>query len=1073
MANNSEVKVTYKVLNSEFNKGIAEMSKSVTTLNKEFKLQQEQMRLSASETEKLEAKLTKLSSEYEIAQQKTKLTEQALQEVTKLTGENSKETQAWSNKLLDAKKNEEYLKNAITQTSQALNKERQATSQAAQESEKRKQSLSQLKSEQEALANKSDQITAKYKLENAELGNNASKSAQLKLKKKELAEQLENTAAQVKNLESQLELSKAEYGENSAEVNKLEKKLLEAKTAYQEFSNEMAKANDTAGQVSQKLQTVGSSITDVGNKWTLGVTTPIIGIGTAAASTAASFEQQMNRVKAISGATGSEFEKLEQQAIELGASSVFSATEVGQAQENMASAGFDAKTIYEAMPGVMALAAVSGGDMALSAEAVATAMNQFGIEASQSSHVADIFAEAAARTNAETSDMAEALKYAGPVAGSFGLTLEETAAAIGIMSNAGIKGSQAGTTLRTSMQRLADPTDEAKAVMEELGLEFFDSSGQMKSLSEITAILQDKMSGLTDEQKSAALSTLFGKESMTGMLALVDSAPGTIDNLTTSLVNSEGASQKMADTINSGMAGAFENLKGALESAGIAIGKALAPVIEDVTDKITDLVNWFNSLDESTQTTIVTIAGIVAAVGPVLVIIGSVISAIGKIVALFGSGGAIASIVTWITGTLIPAITGIVATVGALPLAIAAIVALIVAYVVTHWDQIKEYLSNFWTWLTELFGNLGEWFGEKWQAVKDKTVEIWDGIKTVFTTVWQSISDFFTGAWQAFSDYTGITWQGISDFFSGIWDGISSTVQTIWNMISSFFTAIWNAISSTATSIFTGVMNFFSSTWTSISSTASSIWNGISAFLSGLWNGIKSTVSSIWTGISSTISSVWNTISSTTSSIWNGIKSSISNTWNGIKSTVSSAVNGISSGISSGFNVAKNTVSNIFDGIKNAISSKINGAKSAVSSAISAIRSAFNFSWHLPHLKLPHLSIRGKFSINPPSVPHFGISWYKKGGIMTDPTVFGRNGNNLMVGGEAGPEAILPLTSKVLGSIGAGIVKASNIANNSYGNNTINVYADVASDYDVNRMIEMIDEGLGQRELDLSRGVGG
>ncbi|HEM3178537.1 TPA: phage tail tape measure protein, partial [Streptococcus suis] len=268
-------------------------------------------------------------------------------------------------------------------------------------------------------------------------------------------------------------------------------------------------------------------------------------------------------------------------------------------------------------------------------------------------------------------------------------------------------------------------------------------------------------------------------------------------------------------------------------------------------------------------------------------------------------------------------------------------------------------------------------------------------------------------------------------------------------------------------------VNFFSSTWTSISSTTSSIWNGISAFLSGLWNGIKSTVSSIWTGISSTISSVWNTISSTTSSIWNGIKSSISNTWNGIKSTVSSAVNGISNGISSGFNVAKNTVSNIFDGIKNAISSKINGAKSAVSSAISAIRSAFNFSWHLPHLKLPHLSISGKFSINPPSVPHFGISWYKKGGIMTDPTVFGRNGNNLMVGGEAGPEAILPLTSKVLGSIGAGIVKASNIANNSYGNNTINVYADVASDYDVNRMIEMIDEGLGQRELDLSRGVGG
>ncbi|HEM3176507.1 TPA: phage tail tape measure protein, partial [Streptococcus suis] len=631
----------------------------------------------------------------------------------------------------------------------------------------------------------------------------------------------------------------------------------------------MAKAKDTAGQVGKKLQSVGSNVTDVGKKLTIGVTTPIIGVGTAAVSTAASFEQQMNRVKAISGATGSEFEKLEQQAIELGASSVFSATEVAQAQENMASAGFDAKTIYEAMPGVMALAAVSGGDMALSAEAVATAMNQFGIETSQSSHVADIFAEAAARTNAETSDMAEALKYAGPVAGSFGLTLEETAAAIGIMSNAGIKGSQAGTTLRTSMQRLADPTDEAKAVMEELGLEFFDSSGQMKSLSEITAILQDKMSGLTDEQKSAALSTLFGKESMTGMLSLVDSAPGTIDNLTGSLVNSEGASQKMADTINSGMAGAFENLKGALESAGIAIGKALAPVIEDVTDKITDLVNWFNSLDESTQTTIVTIAGIVAAVGPVLVIIGSVISAIGKIVALFGSGGAIASIVTWITGTLIPAITGIVATVGALPLAIAAIVALIVAYVVTHWDQIKEYLSNFWTWLTELFGNLGEWFGEKWQAVKDKTVEIWDGITQSLSEVWTNITTWFSETWNGIVTTASTIGETLKNVFLFVWEAIKEIFNIAWLAISTPLIAAWNLLVFTAQTIWLGLSTFFGTLWDGIKTVFTTVWQSISDFFTGAWQAFSDYTGITWQGISDFFSGIWDGISSTVQTIWN------------------------------------------------------------------------------------------------------------------------------------------------------------------------------------------------------------
>ena len=287
MAKNAEVKVTYKVLNTEFNKGIREMGQQVTTLNKEFRLQQEQMKLSASSTEKLEANLTKLNKEYDIAKQKTEYVAKALEEVKRTTGENSKETQTWTNKLLDAKRNEEYLKNAIAQTTQALEREKQATSQANQESERRKQKLSELKNEQERLSQEAEKVAAKYKLETAALGNNATEAQKNKLRKQELAEQMQITAKEVANLERQLEVSKREYGENSAEVRKLETNLLQAKGAYTEYSNELARANDRMGHFADRAQAIGGKLKGVGSSLTTHVTLPIaagVGLSIKAAS---------------------------------------------------------------------------------------------------------------------------------------------------------------------------------------------------------------------------------------------------------------------------------------------------------------------------------------------------------------------------------------------------------------------------------------------------------------------------------------------------------------------------------------------------------------------------------------------------------------------------------------------------------------------------------------------------------------------------------------------------------------------------------------------------------------------
>lgn len=438
--------------------------------------------------------------------------------------------------------------------------------------------------------------------------------------------------------------------DTAAKISELQGRLQSLATEINIFSR-MGSAMTNFGD---KLTTLGSGAVNLGSTLTGAITTPLVGIGVAAMTTFGNFEQQMNRVKAISGATGGQFDQLKQRAVELGASSVFSASEVAQAMENMASAGMNVNDIYSASAGVMDLAAVSGRDMGLAAEAVASAMNQFGIAGENATHVADVYAKAAADTNAETVDMAEAMKYAGPVMSSLNSSFEETAAAIGIMSNAGIKGSQAGTTLRTAMQRLAAPTDVASKLMQSLGISAYNSEGQMKPISELLPHLQERLSGLSEEQRNNALNTLFGKESLSGMLALLDSAGPEFDGVVSGLQNSNGAAKEMADTMNSGLSGSIENLKGKLETAAITVSERFAPYIEQLADKVGELTEWFTNLSEEQQDQIIKWGLVAAAAGPALVVFGKVAGTLGT---TFKALGTVSSGIGKLVGKVAPLIT--------------------------------------------------------------------------------------------------------------------------------------------------------------------------------------------------------------------------------------------------------------------------------------------------------------------------------------------------------------------------------------------------------------------------------
>ena len=314
--------------------------------------------------------------------------------------------------------------------------------------------------------------------------------------------------------------------------------------------------------------------------------------GLAAATKAGmDFEAQMSRVRAISGATDEEFAKLNAQAKQLGADTAFSSYEAAEGMENLASAGFDVEETIAAMPGMLNLAASSGEDLASSADIAASTLRGFKMDASEAGHVADVLAKNAADTNAAVADTGEAMKYVAPVASAMGIGFEETAASIGIMADAGIKGSQAGTTLRGALSRIAKPTKVMRETMDELGISFYDADGKMKSLTDMTAMLEDATSGLSEEQKNQALITLFGQESLSGMLALISRGSGELGKLTEEYKNCDGSAEEMAKTMQDNLKGAVEQLGGSAESLGIELYENIEEPLKDVTETATEKIN--------------------------------------------------------------------------------------------------------------------------------------------------------------------------------------------------------------------------------------------------------------------------------------------------------------------------------------------------------------------------------------------------------------------------------------------------------------------------------------------------
>ena len=322
-----------------------------------------------------------------------------------------------------------------------------------------------------------------------------------------------------------------------------------------------------------------------------GTATALGGVSIAAIKAGSDFESQMSRVQAISGATGSEFNKLKEQAIQLGADTAFSSSQAAEGMENLAAAGFTTSEIMDAMPGLLDLAAASGEDLATSSDIAASTLRGFGLEASDAAHVADVLAANANKTNSSVADTGEAMKYVAPLARAAGLSMEETAAAIGIMANAGIQGSQAGTTLRGAISRLSKPTKQMSECMADLGISFYDSEGNMKSLAEQTRMMEEATAGMTDEQRNNVLVTLYGQEALSGMLALMNEGDGALLELTHAYETCDGSAKAAAETMQDNLAGALDQLGGSAETLGIVFYESVSESLKETAKSATDSIN--------------------------------------------------------------------------------------------------------------------------------------------------------------------------------------------------------------------------------------------------------------------------------------------------------------------------------------------------------------------------------------------------------------------------------------------------------------------------------------------------
>lgn len=617
---------------------------------------------------------------------------------------------------------------------------------------------------------------------------------------------------------------------------------------------------------------LGEGVTELGSSMTLGLTVPIVAAGGAATSVAANFDDAMSQVQGALGDASADMDGLRQLALQLGADTVFSATESAQAMVELAKGGLtEAQIKGGALAASMDLAAAGQLNLADAAATTVQMMGSFGLEAGDATRIANALAGAANASSADVSDLTQAMSQCSAQASLAGWSLEDTAAALALFADHGVKGSDAGTSLKTMLQRLAAPTDQAAEAIAAYGLNIRDSNGKMKDISGIADELTGKLGSLSDAERDAALQTIFGSDASRAAAILMQSGSEGLAKYIAA-TNDATAAETMANAQKGELSWALENMGGAIESASIAFGTALAPAITAVAGVIGNVAEAFASLPAGVQTGIAVVLALVAALGPLLMVIGSVVAALSAISEGFAVlGGALA----------IP-----LAPVAAVVAAIAAIAAAIYAAwttsetfraaVMAGVDAISSKVQEICAFLAPYVQAFVDQIVSTVQVAMDTLGPI---IGAVLTVIVSTVVPILTSIMDTVANVLATILATVTNVMAAV----STVIQGAWQIISGIFQTVLGVILAVTTGDFTMLQQG-----------VTSIMQGTMVAINGVMQGILSIVSGVWNTVKTVFIGACNAVSGAISGAFNGIKSVIDSTMNGAKSTVSGALDAIS-----------------------------------------------------------------------------------------------------------------------------------------------------------------------------------